>query len=146
MPLFQYLYKFLIAFFLLVCFETATAQLFLILLLTVINLIYFAAIRPYIYCPYNIQYNNRIMIHNLIMYSLIVVALLVFNMNLNVLSYVNKILIGDIIAGLVIYSATVNFIYMLVRAQKWYARYMWKPFVFTEIFQENYTLQYWKYK
>ena len=52
-------------------------------------------------------------------------------MNLNVLSYENKILIGDIISGLVIYSATVNFIYMLVRAQNWYARYIWKPFVFT---------------
>ena len=86
------------------------------------------------------------MIHNLLLYSLIVIALLVFNMNVNVLSYANKILVGDIIAGLVVYSATVNLIYMGVRAQKWYARYIWKPFVYTEMFQENYTLQYWKYK
>lgn len=110
------------------------------------NLVYFSAIRPYVHCPYNVQYNNRMVIHNLLIFSFIVIAILVFNMNLNVLSYEHKILIGDILAGLIIYSATVNFIYMGVRAQKWYSRYIWKPFVFTEMFQENYTLQYWDYK
>ena len=80
------------------------------------------------------------------MYCLIVIVILVFNMNYNTLPYADRILIGDIIAGLIIYSVTANLIYLGLRAERWYGRHLWKPFVLSEIFQENYALQYWNFK
>jgi len=131
MPLIQYLYKFLIVIFLVVAFDSPTAQLFLILLMNILMLVYFIAVRPYVLEPRNWQYNNRITIHNYICFSILVILIVVYNTNYNVISYTDRVLIGDIIAGFIIYSATINFIYMLIRAQNWYARHIWKPFVMT---------------
>ena len=69
------------------------------------------------------------MIHNLVMFCLIVIVVLVFNLNYNTLVYTDRLLIGDIIAGLIIYSITANLIYMVLRTEKWYERHLWKPFV-----------------
>lgn len=49
MPVTQYFYKFMIAFVIVVGYQNAAAQLFLMLLLTLLNIIYFAAIKPYIH-------------------------------------------------------------------------------------------------
>jgi hypothetical protein len=74
MPFIQYLYKLLISIFIVVSFDKGVVQLFLILLLNLLNIIYFAVIKPY-YHKHHKQYNNYFMIHNLVTYSIIVLLL-----------------------------------------------------------------------
>lgn len=144
LPLTQYFYKFLIALFLAVAFSNGTAQLFMILLLNLLNIVYFAIVKPYIQIPEK-QYNNYVVLHNLVLFSLIIIGMIILQLQNNAFSYDIKILIGNIIAGLVVYSMTANTIYFAFRVYNWYYTNLWKPFVLSEIFKENYTLQYWDY-
>lgn len=139
----QYLYKTLIPLLLLATFSQPTAQLFILLFLTLLNLIYSIVVKPYFYSSYLFLHNNKITIHNLLIYTLIIIVILGFTFNYNIITYQNRVLIGDIIAGLILECITVNLVYMIARGQKWYERNLWKKFVGTEMFQENYTVQYW---
>lgn len=49
LPITQYLYKLLIAFSVVVAYNNGSAQLFLLLLFTLLNIIYFAIVKPYIH-------------------------------------------------------------------------------------------------
>lgn len=62
------------------------------------------------------------------------------------ISYDNRLLIGNVVAALVMYSMTANVLYFGFRTYHWYHEHVWRPFVFSELFRENYTLQYWDYK
>jgi hypothetical protein len=128
-----------------ITFEKGAAQLFLVMLLTLLNMIYFAVIKPY-YHVHHRQYNNYLVLHNSAVFILIVAGMIVLEMQNTSLSYDNRVLIGDIIAALVVYSMTANMLYFLFRTYQWYHEHVWRPFVFTELFKENYTLQYWDYK
>lgn len=77
---------------------------------------------------------------------MIMAAMLVLQV-LNIkLTYDERIAVGNLIAGLVIYAVTVNALYFTFRTYNWYHENVWKPFVYSELFKENYTLQYWEYK
>ena len=76
MALIQYIYKFLIAVFLVAASDKGAAQLFLILLLNLLNLIYFGKIKPYFHVHHR-QYNNYLVIHNLISFSLIIAGMII---------------------------------------------------------------------
>ena len=145
MPLTQYCYKLLIAIFLVASFDKGAAQLFLVLLITVINMVYFAVIKPY-YHAHHRHYNNYLVLHNLVLFSFIVVSMIILELQNTALTYDNRVLIGDIMAGLIIYSMSVNVLYFLFMTYHWYHENVWRPFVFSDLFKENYTLQYWDYK
>ena len=57
MPFIQYLYKLLISIFIVVSFDKGVVQLFLILLLNLLNIIYFAVIKPYYHKHH--KFNNN---------------------------------------------------------------------------------------
>jgi hypothetical protein len=76
MPIIQYMYKLLIAIFIVAAYDKGTVQLFLILIANLINLIYFIKIKPY-YQIQQKQYNNNIMIHNLISFIIIITLMIV---------------------------------------------------------------------
>lgn len=61
------------------------------------------------------------------------------------LSYDNRVLVGNVIAALVTYILTANMLYFGWRTYLWYHEHVWKPFVYSELFKNNYTLQYWDY-
>lgn len=61
-------------------------------------------------------------------------------------SYDQRIIIGNVIAAVLVYAITVNTGYFMWRAYLWYHDHVWRPFVFSDLFKENYTLQYWDYK
>lgn len=135
----------MIAFVLVVAFDNGAAQLFLMLLLTLLNIIYYAAVKPYIHISEK-QYNNYLVLFNLVLFSCIVIVMAALQLQSNSLSYSSRVIMGSVLAGLVILSMTVNAIYFIFRAWGWYHDYVWKPFVYSEVFKENYTLQYWDYK
>ena len=114
--------------FLVAAFDQASAQLFLILAVNVLLIIYFIAIKPYIHSSHLRHYNNNVTIHNLFCFSILIIIIIAYNMNYNSISYASRLLIGDIICYFIIYSATANFIYMGVRSYLWYYRKVWKPF------------------
>lgn len=135
----------MLAFFLVVAYDNGAAQLFLVLLLNLINFIYFAKVMPYAHI-HGKQYNNYITLHNLVAVSLIILCMIILELRNTYFSYDARVAIGNAIAVLVIYSFTANLIYFLFRAYHWYHDNVWRPFVATEMFLENYTLQYWDYK
>lgn len=76
MPLIQYLYKLLIAFLLVVSFGNGAAQLFLLIAVTIGNVIYYFVVKPYVHYHKH-YYNNYLVIHNLICFVLICLILAV---------------------------------------------------------------------
>ena len=144
MPLIQYFFKFLIVFMLVVAFDNPAAQLVLLMLVAILNIVYFAVFRPYIHIPEE-QYNNWAVLHNLSCFMLIMVAMLILQVRSTYFSYDERVMIGNIITGFVMYSMTANVIYFLYRTYRWYFEQIWKPFVYSDLFKENYTLQYWDY-
>lgn len=76
MPLIQYIYKFLVVIFLVVAFDKGAAQLFLLLLVNIINFVYFIVVKPY-YHIHHRQYNNSLVLHNLACFSLIIVCMII---------------------------------------------------------------------
>lgn len=135
----------MMAFLLVVSFDNGSAQLFLILLLNLVNIIYYAKVQPYAHIHWK-QYNNYIILHNLASVSLIIICIIILELRNTYFTYDTRVTFGNIIAGLVMYSFTVNIIYFFFRAYHWYHDNVWRPFVATDMFMENYTIQYWDYK
>ena len=100
--------------FIVAAFEQATPQLFLLLILGISNLIYFSVTKPYIHISKK-QYNNYLSIHNQCMFILIVIAMIVLKMQEKVFEYETRVLMGDIICGIIITSVTINLIYFIFR-------------------------------
>lgn len=145
MPLIQYLYKLLICVFLVIGFENGTSQLFLILVIAIANLIYFIVAMPYIHSPHK-QYNNYLVLFNQAIYLLLVGVMAILKLQETVFPKATRVLMGDIMCGIIITGATINAIYFTFRTYEWYMEYVWRPFTNTEIFKENYTIQYWEYQ
>lgn len=120
----------MIAFLVVVSYENGAAQLILILLLNLINIIYFTKIKPYAHI-HGKQYNNYIVLHNLVAVSLIIMCMIILQIRNTYFSYDARVAIGNAIAALVVYSFTANLIYFLFRSYHWYHDNVWRPFVAT---------------
>jgi hypothetical protein len=65
-------------------------------------------------------------IHNLIVITIIDIVLLVFVFLYSQLPTDTKVLIGNVICGLILYGATINIIYFFYRTYNFYHHYVWK--------------------
>jgi hypothetical protein len=70
------------------------------------------------------------------------VVLLIFVFMNSQLTTSVKVLIGDIICGIIIEGATVNIIYFTFRTYNYHHEKTWKPFVRSDLFRINYTIEY----
>ena len=144
LPLLQFLFKFLAAFLVTVSFENSAAQLVLLMLITILNGLYFIVFKPYVHIAGE-QYNNNMCIHNMVAYLLILTTMFLLDVLSNSLSYDQRVMLGNIVAALVVYSMTANVVYFAFRVYNWYFYNVWQVFVYSDLFKDNYTLQYWEY-
>lgn len=124
-PLLSYLHKFLTAFFLAVSFSNPVIQIILLILINIAYIVYFIVKKPF-FSVKKREFNNEMYIHNLIVATLIDLVLLIFVFLYSQLETTTKILIGNVICGLILYGATVNIIYFFYRTYNFYHHYVWK--------------------
>lgn len=55
----------------------------------------------------------------------------ILQLQANALSYDNRVIVGSVITGLVVFVVTANVVYFIFRAWGWYHEYVWKPFVYS---------------
>ena len=79
-------------------------------------------------------------VHNMVVVSLILIVILAFKIQMNSLSSDTKNLMGTIICILTLYGLISNLIYFIYRSYNYYFENLWKKFVQTELFKENYTV------
>lgn len=137
MPFIQYLYKLLLCVIIIAAYETPMIQLFTILSLTILALGYFIYSKPYIQIPLK-QYNNYLTIVNLSVFCIVIACMIILHMG--GLDYQNKLLVGYIAAGFVAGIFTINFIYFVWRTYLWYHNNIWRFFILTDMFRDNYVV------
>lgn len=85
---------------------------------------------------------SEVIIHNMFVVSLILIVILVFKIQVNSLSSETKNYVGISICILTLYGLISNLIYFIYRAYNYYFENVWKVFVQTELFKDNYTIEH----
>lgn len=124
-----------------VAFANPIVQVFLLILLNIVFGIYFIAKRPF-FAIGKKEFNNIVYSHNLIVIVIILIILMAFSILNTQLSQGNRVLIGDIIVAFVIYGITANLAYLIYRFYQYAFTNWWKPFVKSELFALNYTVEH----
>ena len=118
-PLVSYLHKFLTAVFLAIAFGNPVIQVILLILVNIAYAVYLIAKKPF-FSVVKREFNNEIYIHNVVVVCLIEVVLLVLVLMYSQLDAPSRVLIGNVICGLILYVATVNLIYLIHRTYLFY--------------------------
>ncbi len=85
--------------------------------------------------------NHNLIINNLL-HIIANVIFIVFVLRYNDITADERKLIGNILCGVVIFGLTFNLLVFLFKIKEWYYEYLWKWFIKTELFRENYTVDY----
>ncbi len=118
-------------------------QIFFFILANVIYSIYLVMKKPYIRIGWRV-FTTEVIVHNVIVISLILIVILAFKIQVNSLSSGEKSLMGTVICLLVLYGMVSNFVYFVYRTYNYYFDNVWKLFVKTEMFKENYTVEHYE--
>lgn len=137
MPFVQYSYKLLLCITIVAAYEYPKIQLFTLLSLTILILGYFIYSKPYIQIPLK-QYNNYLTILNLSVFCIIITCMIILHMA--GLNYEHKLLVGYIASGFVAAILTINFGYFCWRTYLWYHNNIWRFFILTDMFRDNYVV------
>lgn len=144
-PFVSYGFKLLNAIFIVACFKNPLAQLLLNLALTIILLGYNIKVQPYIYKRGKYMVRNWLTYANITMMILIQLTLIIFQIKYTQLEKPDRVIIGDVACYLITFTITYNIIWLIYRFyDEWHHR-VWRPFVYSECFKDNFPIEHFAY-
>ena len=79
-------------------------------------------------------------VHNMAVITLTLVIIMIFKVQMNTMSSESKNSMGLGICLMIVYGLTSNFLYFAYRTYHYYFDNIWRKFVESDLFKENYTL------
>lgn len=144
-PFIGYIYKLVIAVFIVASFDNPLAQLLLVLAIELCRLGYFIRVKPYIYKKNKYMLRNWLSIANAVVVSFVLIALTVFQVKYTQLSQADRVTLGDVACYLITFLLTYNFVFFGYRFyEEWHYK-VWRPFVYSECFKENFPIEHFAF-